>query len=122
MTQVNINGELFDVFIVRGQNSDPVPIVMDVAPRSLVNTVSVASSTSSVQLVAANANRKGISIYNNSTAALFLSYATPATAANSFMQMQPGTLLMLDQQLIVSSAIYGLWTAANGTAQVTQYV
>lgn len=122
MTQVNINGELFDVFIVRGQDADPVPILLDVAPRTLVETVSVASTTSSTEIVAANANRKGISIYNNSTAALFLSYATPATEANSFMQMQPGTLLMLDQQLIVSSAIYGLWTAANGTAQVTQYV
>lgn len=121
MTQVNINGELFDVFIVRGQDADPVPILLDVVPRTVVNTVSVASSTSSTQIVAANANRKGISIYNNSTAALFLSYATPATSANSFMQMQPGSLLMLDQQLIVSAAIYGLWTAANGTAQVTQY-
>jgi hypothetical protein len=121
MTQININGELFDAFIIRGQNSAPVPILMDVAPRTLVATVSVASSISSVQIVAANTNRKGISIYNNSTAALFLSYAAPATAANSFMQMQPGSLLMLDQQLIVSNAIYGIWTAANGSAQVTQY-
>lgn len=122
MTQVNINGELFDVFIVRGQNAAPVPIVMDVAPRTLVNTVPIASSTSSVQIAAANANRKGISIYNNSTAILSLSYATPATTANCFMQMQPGSLLMLDQQLIISNAIYGIWSAANGTAQVTQYV
>jgi hypothetical protein len=121
MTQVNINGELFDVFIVRGQDADPVPILMDVAPRTLTATASVASATSSTTIVAVNANRKGISIYNNSTAALFLSYANPATAANSFMQMQPGSLLILDQQLIVSNAIYGIWTAANGTAQVTQY-
>ena len=122
MAQVNINGELFDVFIVRGQDADPVPIIMDVAPRTVTTTVSVASSTDSAQLVAANTNRKGISIYNNSTAALFLSYANPATAANAFMQMQPGSLLMLDQQLVVSNAIYGIWTAANGTAQVTEYI
>lgn len=122
MTQININGELFDAFIIRGVESDPVPILMDVTPRTLVNTVSVASSATSVSIVASNALRKGISIYNASTAALFLSYATPATSANSFMQMQPGSLLMLDQQLIVSNAIYGIWTAANGTAQVTEYV
>ena len=122
MTQININGELFDAFIIRGVNSEPVPIQMDVAPRTLVDTASIASSTSSVTLVAANTARKGISIYNASTAALFLSYATPATSANAFMQMQPGTLLMLDQQLMVSNAIYGIWTAANGTAQVTEYI
>jgi hypothetical protein len=122
MTQININGELFDAFIVRGQNSAPVPILMNVAPRTLVATVSRASAITSSTLVAANVNRKGISIANNSTASLFLSYANPATIANSFMQMQPGAMLMLDQQLIVSNAIYGIWTAANGTAQVTEYI
>lgn len=122
MAQIQINGETFDVFIVRGADAAPIPMVMDVAPRSVSATVSVASSASSVSLVAANPARKGISIYNNSTAALYLSYATPATAANSFMQMQPGSLLMLDQQLMVSNAIYGIWTAANGTAQITEYV
>jgi hypothetical protein len=122
MTQININGELFDAFIVRGQNSAPVPILMDVAPRTLVATVSRASAITSSTLVAANVNRKGISIANNSTASLFLSYTNPATIENSFMQMQPGAMLMLDQQLIVSNAIYGIWTAANGTAQVTEYI
>lgn len=122
MSQIQINGETFDVFVVRGTESDPIPMIMDVAPRSVTPTVSVASSTSSVSIVSANSDRKGISVYNNSTAALFLSYATPATAANSFMQMQPGSMLMLDQQLMVSNAIYGIWTAANGTAQVTEYI
>lgn len=122
MTQININGQLFDAFIVRGAESAPVPILLDVAPRTLVETVSVAAATSSTLLVAANTDRKGISIYNNSTSALFLSYANPASSANSFMQMQPGTLLMLDQQLMVSNAIYGIWIAANGTAQVTEYI
>lgn len=122
MAQIQINGETFDVFIVRSAEADPVPMVMDVAPRSVNATVKVNSSASSVTIVGANTDRKGISIYNNSTAALFLSYATPATADNSFMQMQPGSLLMLDQQLMVSNAIYGIWTAANGSAQITEYV
>lgn len=122
MAQIQINGETFDVFIVRSAESDPVPMVMDVAPRSVTATIKVNSSTSSVRLIETNTNRKGISIYNDSTAALYLSYATPATADNAFMQMQPGSLLMLDQQLMVSNAIYGIWTAANGAAQITEYV
>lgn len=121
MAQIQINGETFDVFIVRGANADPIPMVMDVAPRTSSPTVQVNSSTTSVTIAAANTARKGISIYNNSTAALFLSYANPATSANAFMQMAPGSLLMLDQQLIVTNAIYGIWTAANGAAQITQY-
>ena len=122
MAQIQINGETFDVFIVRGAEADPIPMVMDVAPRSVTSTESIASSVTSQTLIADNSARKGISIYNNSTAELYLSYATPATATNAFMKMSPYSLLMLDQQLMVSNAIYGIWTAANGTAQITDYV
>jgi hypothetical protein len=85
-------------------------------------TTSVASSASSVTILAANANRKGISIANDSTYALRLSYATPASSANAFIVMQPGSFLWLDQQLIVGNIIYGIWESANGTAQVTEYI
>jgi hypothetical protein len=33
-----------------------------------------------------------------------------------------GAFLLLDQQMIVGSAIYGIWASANGTVQVTEYV
>jgi hypothetical protein len=82
----------------------------------------VASSATSVTILASNANRKGISIANDSTSALRLSYATPATSANAFIVMQPGSFLWLDQQLMITGTIYGIWVAANGTAQVTEYI
>ena len=121
MPQISINGETFDVFIVRNGEAEPIPFLMDVVPRTVTATTRVNSAATSTLLVAQNLSRKGISIYNNSTAALFLSYANPATSGNAFMQMAPGSLLMLDQQLIVTNAIYGIWTAANGAAQITQY-
>lgn len=85
-------------------------------------TTSVASSASSVTILAANANRRGVSIANDSTATLRLSFSTPATSSNAFIVLPPGSFLLLDQQLIVTNAIYGIWSAANGTAQVTEYV
>ena len=121
MAQIQINGETFDVFIVRSPEAAPIPILMDVAPRNVSATVSVASSASSVSIVAANTLRKGISIFNNSIHSLYLSYTTPATPTNSFMRMQPASLLLLDQQLVVSNAIYGIWTSVDGTAQVTEF-
>ena len=171
MAQVNINGETFDVFIVRGQSSEPIPNQLTLAdgeggnepvsesnplpvsiqgagitidnvsidneveikndtgnpiPTSVAGrtptTTSVASSASSVAILAANANRKGLSIANVSTATLYLSFAATATTANSFLPLPPGAFILLDQQLIVTSAISGIWSAANGTAQVTEYV
>jgi hypothetical protein len=98
---------------------NPIPVSV---PTRTPTTTSVASSATSVTILASNANRRGISIANDSTAVLRLSYATPATAANAFIVMQPGSFLWLDQQLMITSTIYGIWAAANGTAQVTEYV
>jgi hypothetical protein len=98
---------------------NPIPVSV---PTRTPTTTSVASSATSVTILASNANRRGISIANDSTAVLRLSYATPATAANAFIVMQPGSFLALDQQLMITSTIYGIWAAANGTAQVTEYV
>lgn len=85
-------------------------------------TTSVSSTISSTLLLAANANRRGLSIANDSTASLRLSFGNPATAANAFLVMAPNSFLVLDQQLIITNAIYGLWTSANGTAQITEFV
>jgi hypothetical protein len=85
-------------------------------------TTSVASSTSSGLILAANNARRGFSIANVSTAKLYLSFSTPATSANCFIEVPPSAFLLLDQQLIVTSAIYGIWATAAGTAQVTEYV
>lgn len=113
--------------------TDPIPVSVadanftvdhidvDVPPRTPATT-SVSSSATSVTILAANANRRGVSIANLSTQYLYLSFSTPATTANSFMRLDPGMFVLLDQQLIVTGAIYGIWAAANGTAQVTEYV
>lgn len=85
-------------------------------------TASVSSSASSVTILASNASRRGFSISNISTAKLYLSFSGPATTANCFIEVPSGGFLLLDQQLIVTNAIYGIWASANGTAQVTEYV
>ena len=85
-------------------------------------TYSIASSTDSVTILAANLNRKGLSISNISTAKLYLSFTTSATLANCFIEISANAFIILDQQLIVSNAIYGFWASSNGTAQVTEYV
>jgi len=85
-------------------------------------TTSIAGVASSVLILASNSNRRGLSVSNISTSKLYLSFSTPATVTNSFIEMQPGAFLFFDQQLITTNAIYGIWTNANGTAQVTEYV
>ena len=104
---------------VKNDSGNPIPVAV---PVRTPTTTSVASSASSVTILALNANRKGFSISNISTSKLYLSFSTPATIVNSFIEVPAGAFLLLDQQLIVTSAIYGIWTSANGTAQVTEFV
>lgn len=100
---------------------DSVSIDTDVAART-PTTIRVPSSDTSVTILAANANRRGFSISNISTAKLYLSFTGPATTANCFIEVPAGAFLLLDQQLIITNAIYGIWASANGAAQVTEYV
>ena len=123
------NGEFTDIHCTAGGNLkisleevngiDPLPTTV---PLRTPTTISVASSVTSVVIIAANANRKGLSIGNISTAKLYLSFASPATIANCFIEIPAGAFLLLDQQMIVGNAIYGIWASANGAAQVTEYV
>lgn len=98
---------------------NPIPTSV---PVRTPTTTSVPSSASSVTVLASNSARKGISIHNQSTSTLYLSFSVTATIANSFLGMVPGSVLFLDQQLMVTNAITGIWSSANGTAQVTEYV
>lgn len=104
---------------IKNDIGNPIPTSV---PTRTPTTTSVPGSASSVTILAANANRRGISIANDSTAVLRLSFSSPATSSNAFIVMQPKSFLLLDQQLIVTNAIYGIWESANGTAQVTEYV
>jgi hypothetical protein len=99
--------------------ADPLPT--GVTPRT-PTTTSVASSATSVLILAANANRKGLTVSNTSTQKLYLSFSTPATTTNAFVVLGEDGFLQFDQQLVPTGAIYGIWASANGTTQVTEYV
>lgn len=145
MTQQIVDGDRYSVVYVRATEANPLPVNIGSATLSVTadgveikndsgnpiptsvatrtpTTTSVASSATSVTILAANANRKGFSFSNISTAKLYLSFANPATTANCFIEVPAGAFLLLDQQLIVTSAIYGIWASANGTVQVTEFV
>jgi hypothetical protein len=104
---------------IKNDSGNPIPTSV---PARAPTTTSVASSATSVPVLAANVNRKGLSISNISSSKLYLSFNDTASVANCFIEMQPGEFRLFDQQLIFGNAIYGIWDAVNGAAQVTEYV
>lgn len=109
MPQTIINGDVYDEFLVSTSALTPT-------------TIRIPATSTSVQLVASADDREGISIDNRSANTLYLSFTDPATANNSFLAMAPNTFLLLDRQLIIASAIHGIWSGTDGAAHVTTFV
>lgn len=84
-------------------------------------TSNVASSASSVTLLAANALRQMATIYNDSTAVLYVKFGTAAaiTPASYTVQIPAGGYYELPHP-VYHGRIDGIWAAANGAAHVTE--
>lgn len=82
---------------------------------------SVNAATSSTTVLAANANRKGATIYNDSTAVLYLALAdTTASTTVYSVQIPAGGYFEVPNRY--AGKIVGIWSAANGAARVTEHV
>ena len=89
--------------------------------RATASTVTaVASSATSVQIVAANAARLGLSIYNDSTYSLYLRYGSGAASSSDFsVLLQSGALYEVPDRS-VTLEVRGVWSSANGNARATE--
>lgn len=89
-------------------------------PSSATSTLSnVASSASSVSLLASNANRKGFMIYNDSTKKVYVKFGATASATSFTVIIQPDGFYE-HGDTIYTGAIDAIWSAANGFARVTE--
>lgn len=77
----------------------------------------VASSATSVTLLAANTSRREAIIFNDSTQVLYIKYGTTASATSYTAQLGTGDTLIEDKY---TGRIDGIWAAANGNAYVTE--
>ena len=82
------------------------------------NVSSVASSATSVTLLASNAARKGATIYNESTAILYLKLGATASLTSYSAQLVAGAYYELP--FAYTGIIDGIWASANGNARITE--
>lgn len=89
------------------------------APSSSTGTTSsVASSSTVVTLLAANVQRKGATIYNESTAVLYVRFGAAASATAYTVQVAANGYYELP--FGYTGIVTGLWATANGSARVTE--
>lgn len=89
------------------------------AKPSTVAATTVASSATSTSLLAANSSRSGFTIWNASTAILYLDYGATATAAAYAVRIDPGGYF--ESPIAFTGQISGIWSAANGSALVREF-
>lgn len=106
--------------------SNPLPVAIDAAAISVTlrqaanaTTTSVGGATSSTQLLAANANRVAYSLYNDSTAILYLleDNSAVASSSNYTWQIAPGGGWINDEY---TGKVVGIWASATGNARITE--
>lgn len=79
----------------------------------------VTASASSGQLLASNTARLGATIYNDSTAALYVKFGTTASATDFIVKLAAGAYYEVPQP-VYTGRIDGIWAAANGNARITE--
>ena|SRR2546427_6754238 len=83
---------------------------------------SVASSASSVTILAANLGRRGAVVFNDSTQILYLDLSGGTASSSSYsVQVAANGYFELLPQATYTGLITGIWASANGNARVTEF-
>ena len=85
-------------------------------------TYNIPSSATSVILMRARPDRRGATIFNDSTQVLYvrLGESGGGVASTSDYTIQMATLTYYEVPFDYTGPIYGIWAAANGNARVTE--
>jgi hypothetical protein len=103
---------------ITGGTAIPVSGTLTIDKSSTGTLTSVAAATSSTTLLASNANRISATVWNDSTAKLYLSLNATSSVTAYTIQLFPGSYWELP--IAYTGAISGIWAAANGNARVTE--
>jgi hypothetical protein len=88
-------------------------------PATTTTQASVAGSATAVTILAANADRIDASVYNDSTATLYLLVGTGTVSATNFtVKLGPDDLFVVG--INYKGIISGIWSSATGNARVTE--
>ena len=105
-------------------NSPAVPlwvtgsVTTNFDPSTSATVTPVSSSTTVVTLQAANGNRRGLTVYNDSTKILFLKLGSAASSTDFSVKMSSQAYFEIPSQYI--GIVTGIWAGANGFAYVSE--
>lgn len=81
----------------------------------------VSSSASSVTLIAANINRKGFTIFNDSAQILYVKFGATASTSSFHVKMAAGGYYESMVGVNYTGIIDGIWASADGSARIGEF-
>lgn len=120
-TQITDGTDNVSISTVGGQKALNTAILSNVPVTgpSTSTLTSVASSITSVSLLAANVNRKGASFYNDSTKNAFIALASTASTTLFTIFVPAGSFYELTSPSY-TGAVSAIWSTAQGFMRVTE--
>lgn len=95
----------------------PVPVEIEIAVNS--NVTRISSSITNIILVAANSNRLGLYLYNDSTATQYVKFGATATTTDFSIRLTPRMTYEMPIPIYVGQ-IDVISSSTNGAIQVTE--
>jgi hypothetical protein len=102
--------------------ANPIPVSVKMPTSSSTVLTNVAASTSAVTILVADAATKGVIIYNDSSAALYIKYGLSASNTSFTYKISGGSNWEMTSSPVYTGIITGVWDTATGDARVTKLV
>lgn len=104
-----------------GVNVTLVSKLADTMTSQGTTLTNVNGSASSGTLLSANTERKGASVFNDSTVNLYMSLSASASSTSAFtVKMSPGQYYEVPYGYL--GAVTGIWDSATGAARITEFI
>lgn len=98
-----------------------IPANIDSTPSTSATTTTVSVGTIATQLLAANTNRKGFSIFNNSNRTLYLGTGNTVSSTSNFFAIVPAnTLYEWSLATLYTGAVFAIANGTNASLQVLE--
>ena len=97
---------------------NPSNVTVSNSNSSTGTATTVSSSTTSVTILASNSNRQGATIWNNSTANLYIAFGATASTTAFLAKLSAGGYYEVPFRY--TGVISGIWDASNGNALITE--
>lgn len=95
---------------------------MPLITSSTATTSSVADDNVSTTLLASNSSRKGLSVFNDSTASLYLAFSATASTTSFNVVVKPYAYYEMFGRGVYTGAVSGIWASnASGHARITEW-